>query len=103
MKAHLLFHLALVSFPPQQRKQPAPELEKMLEKMLQESVHRVASFPLRIRVRAEFGAAHLECQGKGRRIEYCDANNAYLPLYRKRNRDYNRRKVLFRISRPVRI
>jgi hypothetical protein len=43
MEAHLLFHLALVSSPTQQRKQPAPEapkkLEKKLEKMLQQSVH----------------------------------------------------------------
>src|SRR5262249_50828087 len=36
MEAHLLFHLALVSSPAQQRKQPAPELQKMSEK----NVHR---------------------------------------------------------------
>src|SRR5262249_41357351 len=36
MEAHLIFHLALVSSPAQQRKQPTPELQKMLEK----DVHR---------------------------------------------------------------
>src|SRR5215510_14953595 len=32
MEAYLIFHLALVSSPAQQRKQPTPELQKMLEK-----------------------------------------------------------------------
>src|SRR5262249_29344104 len=37
MEAHLLFHLALVSSPAQQRKQPSPELRNIWEKTLQES------------------------------------------------------------------
>src|SRR5262245_48314137 len=34
MEAHFLFHLALVSAPAQQRKRPAPELQKMLENLV---------------------------------------------------------------------
>jgi hypothetical protein len=77
MEAHLLFHLALVSYPARQRKQPAQEAPNKLEKILQKFVH-LARFRFqpsgflnhllmkiwRINVRAKFGVAHFECQWK---------------------------------------